>query len=54
MEKFIAAVPTARIDYIALVEIDTFEPLNVITKGKTLLDLAVFIGKTRLIDNVEV
>jgi len=51
MQQIIAAAPAARIDYIAFVDKDTFEPLKVIRKGKTLVALAVFVGKTRLIDN---
>lgn len=47
---FIAHTPAARIDYLAIVEPETLEPLKKI-KREGLLLLAVFIGKTRLIDN---
>jgi pantoate--beta-alanine ligase len=46
----LAAEPLARVDYAALVDADTIEPVDVID-GPTLLALAVFIGRTRLIDN---
>jgi len=39
-----------RIDYIALVDKNTLEPVKKMRKG-TLVTLAVFFGKTRLIDN---
>ena len=47
----IEAEPLARIDYIAIVDADTLTDLNIV-KGKALIALAVFVGKTRLIDNV--
>ncbi len=44
--------PLARIDYVAAVDVDTLEPLNEIDDGTSvLIALAVFIGRTRLIDN---
>ncbi|UCD20273.1 MAG: pantoate--beta-alanine ligase [candidate division WOR-3 bacterium] len=39
-----------RIDYIAVVDKDTLEPVKRLKKG-TLVALAVFFGRTRLIDN---
>ncbi len=51
MRDMIEAEPLARIDYIALVNADTLADLDTV-KGRTLIALAVFIGKTRLIDNV--
>ncbi|MFC1714290.1 pantoate--beta-alanine ligase [Candidatus Poribacteria bacterium] len=51
IRDMIEAEPLARIDYIALVNADTLADLDTV-KGKTLIALAVFIGKTRLIDNV--
>ncbi|UCF70249.1 MAG: pantoate--beta-alanine ligase [candidate division WOR-3 bacterium] len=39
-----------RIDYIAVVDKDTLEPVKKLKKG-TLVALAVFFGRTRLIDN---
>lgn len=46
----IATEPLARIDYVDVVDFDTITPIEQI-KGNTLVAIAVFIGKTRLIDN---
>lgn len=51
LKEMIAAEPLARIDYIEAVDMDTLEPVKEISEG-TLIALAVFIGKTRLIDNM--
>jgi pantoate--beta-alanine ligase len=51
MRDMIEAEPLARIDYISIVDADTLEDLDLV-QGKVLIALAVFIGKTRLIDNV--
>ena len=48
----IAAEPQARVDYISLNDAETFEPLNNIEDRPALLSLAVYLGKTRLIDNM--
>jgi pantoate--beta-alanine ligase len=50
MRDAIESVPDARIDYIAVVDPDTLEPVDTI-EGPVLAALAVHIGKTRLIDN---
>ena len=42
--------PLARIDYVDVVDFDTITPVDEI-KGTTLVAIAVYIGKTRLIDN---
>lgn len=42
--------PLAKIDYVEAVNLDTVEKVNII-EGTTLVAMAVFIGKTRLIDN---
>ncbi|MFL6539483.1 MAG: pantoate--beta-alanine ligase [Chthoniobacterales bacterium] len=47
----IEAAPAARIDYVALVDSETLEPRDAV-EPKSLLALAVFFGKTRLIDNI--
>jgi pantoate--beta-alanine ligase len=44
--------PLARIDYISVNDAETLEKLDKIDERQALLSLAVFIGKTRLIDNV--
>ena len=46
----IATEPLARIDYVDVVDFDTITPVDTIT-GSTLVAIAVYIGKTRLIDN---
>ncbi|HTF57529.1 MAG TPA: pantoate--beta-alanine ligase [Planctomycetota bacterium] len=51
MKRVILRVKGARIDYIAVVNSDTLEPVKEI-KGKTLIAAAVRIGKARLIDNI--
>jgi pantoate--beta-alanine ligase len=48
----IEEAPLARIDYIELVDAETLQPLDSLGK-KSLLALAVFFGKTRLIDNIQ-
>ena len=42
--------PLARIDYVDVVDFETITPVDEI-KGTTLVAIAVYIGKTRLIDN---
>ncbi|HDM90351.1 MAG TPA: pantoate--beta-alanine ligase, partial [candidate division WOR-3 bacterium] len=41
------------IDYIEVVDPETLEPLEEI-KGRALIALAVWVGRARLIDNLEV
>lgn len=48
--KIIKAEPLARLDYLVIADPKTLQEVKV-KKGKVLLALAVFIGKTRLIDN---
>jgi pantoate--beta-alanine ligase len=50
MKEVIEAEPRAQMQYVSCADYDTLEELDVV-KGKTLLSMAVFIGKTRLIDN---
>lgn len=51
IRKKIAARSSGRIDYVACVDADTLEPLKKL-KGNILIALAVYFGKTRLIDNI--
>ncbi|MGB9812020.1 MAG: pantoate--beta-alanine ligase [Thermovenabulum sp.] len=51
MEELILREKSARIDYIEFVNSDSFERIEKI-EGKVLIALAVFVGNTRLIDNV--
>jgi pantoate--beta-alanine ligase len=52
LRRLIALEPEARLDYIAFYDPNTLEPAREIRKG-TQIALAVFIGKTRLIDNAK-
>jgi pantoate--beta-alanine ligase len=49
--KVIGEAPLGRIDYVALVDAETLQPVDTI-RPNSLLALAVFFGKTRLIDNI--
>jgi pantoate--beta-alanine ligase len=51
MKDVLAAEPLAEVQYVSCADYDTLEELDTVT-GKALLSMAVFIGKTRLIDNV--
>jgi len=51
MKEVIASEPLAKMQYISCADYDTLEELETVT-GKTLLSMAVFLGKTRLIDNL--
>ncbi len=51
MRTVLAAEPLAEVQYVSCADYDTLEELTEI-KGKALLSMAVFIGKTRLIDNI--
>ncbi len=50
LKKLIEAKPDARLDYVEFFEPDTLSPVSKAMRG-THLTLAVFVGKTRLIDN---
>ena len=50
MTEVIAAESLAKMQYVSVADYDTLEELETVT-GKTLLSMAVFMGKTRLIDN---
>ena len=49
--EMIGEVPLARIDYVGLVDAETLQPVETV-QPNSLLALAVFFGKTRLIDNI--
>ena len=50
MKEVLASEPLAEPQYVSCADYDTLEELDEI-KGKALLSMAVFFGKTRLIDN---
>jgi pantoate--beta-alanine ligase len=47
----ISEAPLARIDYVDLVDAESLQPIEFV-RSNSLLALAVFFGKTRLIDNI--
>jgi pantoate--beta-alanine ligase len=49
--KTISEAPRAQIDYIDLVDAETLQPIEFV-KPNSLVALAVYFGKTRLIDNI--
>jgi pantoate--beta-alanine ligase len=49
--KVIGESPLARIDYVELVDTETLQPVETV-RPNSLLALAVYFGKTRLIDNL--
>ena len=51
LHRVIASEPLAALDYAEIVDAETFEPLTRIARPCYVL-LAVFLGKTRLIDNL--
>jgi pantoate--beta-alanine ligase len=53
MRTILKTAPTAKIDYVSVVDPDTLEPLKEID-GSAVIALAVFIDRTRLIDNMRV
>src|SRR5687767_8759354 len=50
MKDVLTSEPLAQVQYVSCADYDTLEELDTV-KGKTLLSMAVLIGKTRLIDN---
>ena len=52
LAALIATQPAARLDYVEFFDAETLAPLAAVTRGAHMA-LAVFIGRTRLIDNAE-
>lgn len=50
MKEVLSSEPLAQVQYVSCADYDTLEELDAV-KGKALLSMAVFFGKTRLIDN---
>jgi pantoate--beta-alanine ligase len=48
----IESEPRARLDYVAIADAETLDPLERVEERPTLIAVAAYIGKTRLIDNV--
>jgi pantoate--beta-alanine ligase len=53
-EQAMATVPAVRLDYVALVNPATFEPIEAGFVGQALLIMAAQVGGTRLIDNLSI
>jgi len=51
VRETVAAEPLAELQYVSCSDYDTLEELETVS-GKALLSMAVFVGKTRLIDNL--
>lgn len=52
IKKIIGGIPGARVDYIQVVESESLKSVSIIQKPATIA-LAVFFGKARLIDNIQ-
>jgi pantothenate synthetase len=52
MREMIEAHPMIRIEYLAIVDSETLEPLALLGERPALVMLAAFVGKVRLSDNV--
>jgi pantoate--beta-alanine ligase len=44
--------PRARLDYVTVADAETLEKVDKIDERPTLIALAAYVGKTRLIDNM--
>ncbi|HDK35474.1 MAG TPA: pantoate--beta-alanine ligase, partial [Bacteroidetes bacterium] len=53
LERRLRQAKTAKIDYAEIVDTQNLKPLETI-QGEILIALAVFFGRTRLIDNIQV
>ncbi|MDI6846088.1 MAG: pantoate--beta-alanine ligase [Candidatus Saccharicenans sp.] len=53
MVELVSSEPLARMDYVEIVDLKNLEPLEKI-EGDVLVALAVYIGRTRLIDNLRI
>jgi pantoate--beta-alanine ligase len=52
LKEFITAAPLARLDYVEFFDPETLQPVSQVKRG-THMALAVYFGKTRLIDNAQ-
>jgi pantoate--beta-alanine ligase len=51
LDEVLATEPSVRVDYAEIVDAATIQPIDAFT-GDTLVAVAAFVGRTRLIDNV--
>jgi pantoate--beta-alanine ligase len=54
VEQAMATAPAVRLDYVALINPATFEPIEAGFVGRALLIIAAQVGGTRLIDNLSI
>jgi len=54
ISKFLSGEPKTRVDYAEIVDAETFEPVAGIGARPVYILLALYIGKTRLIDNLHI
>jgi pantoate--beta-alanine ligase len=52
IRRVLSSEPLARVDYVEIVDAESFEPVSSIGARPVYALLAIFIGKTRLIDNL--
>jgi pantoate--beta-alanine ligase len=52
VQNTIESEPLARLDYVAVVDASTLEPVEKIEDSEVIISAAVYFGKVRLIDNV--
>ena len=52
VKKLVECEPDAKLDYVEFFDSDTLSPVSTVTR-RTHMALAVFVGKTRLIDNAK-
>jgi pantoate--beta-alanine ligase len=52
VQRMIAEEPSARIDYISVVDRENLQPIDKIGDNEAMIAAAVFIGDVRLIDNI--
>lgn len=53
VRKMIEAEPRARLDYVSVANAENLERLDKLEDQPVLISIAVFVGKTRLIDNIQ-
>jgi pantoate--beta-alanine ligase len=51
-EKILAEVPSVKVEYVEIVDMETMQPVETPDRP-ALCAIAVFIGQTRLIDNIQ-
>jgi pantoate--beta-alanine ligase len=52
IRRVLSSEPLARVDYVEIVDAESFEPVSSVGARPVYALLAIFIGKTRLIDNL--